>query len=41
MLLPGIRVKTGPNDYFPLQQMQLARWSGKTWDLFGKVYSER
>ncbi len=38
MLLPGIRIKTGPNDFYPLEQEQLARWNGKTWDLFGKAY---
>ena len=37
MLLPGIRVKTGPNDFFPIEQEQLMRWNGKSWDLFGKV----
>jgi ABC-type branched-subunit amino acid transport system substrate-binding protein len=40
MLLPGIRVKTGPNDFFPIEQEQLARWNGKTWDLFGKVFGK-
>ena len=40
MLLPGIRVKTGPNDFYPLEQEQLARWNGKTWDLFGKAYGK-
>ena len=37
MLLPGIRIKTGPNDFFPIEQEQLMRWNGKSWDLFGKV----
>ncbi len=40
MLLPGIRVKTGPEDYFPVQQLYLAEWDGKAWKLLGKVYSE-
>ena len=38
MLLNGIRAKTGPDDFFPLEQEQLQRWTGKTWELFGKVY---
>ena len=40
MLLPGIRVKTGPNDFFPLEQEQAVRWNGKSWELFGKVYGK-
>ncbi|MDE2147500.1 MAG: branched-chain amino acid ABC transporter substrate-binding protein, partial [Burkholderiales bacterium] len=38
MLLPGINVKTSPTDFFPIQREQLARFDGKTWVLFGKVY---
>lgn len=37
MLLPGVSIKTGPDDYFPIERKQLARWDGKTWVLFGKV----
>ena len=36
--LPGIRIKTGPNDFFPIENQQLSRFDGKTWVLFGKVY---
>ena len=36
--LPGINVKTGPNDFYPIEREQLARFDGKTWKLFGKVY---
>ncbi len=38
MLLPGINVKTGPNDFYPIEREQLARFDGKTWVRFGKVY---
>ena len=38
MLLPGINVKTGPDDFYPIEREQLARFDGKTWQLFGKVY---
>ena len=38
MLLPGINVKTGPDDFFPIEREQLGRFDGKTWVLFGKVY---
>ena len=37
MLLPGVNVKTGPDDFYPIEREQLARWDGKTWVLFGKV----
>lgn len=37
MLLPGIKVNTGPADYFPVEQMQLMRWSGKQWIRFGEL----
>jgi len=36
--LPGINVKTGPNDFYPIEREQLARFDGTTWKLFGKVY---
>jgi branched-chain amino acid transport system substrate-binding protein len=35
--LPGIKYNTGPNDYFPVEQLQLARFDGKRWVLFGEV----
>jgi branched-chain amino acid transport system substrate-binding protein len=38
MLLPGVNVKTASDDFYPIEREQLARFSGKTWDLFGKVY---
>ena len=40
MLLPGIRIKTGPDDFFPIEQEQMMRWDGKTWQLFGKIYGK-
>jgi len=39
MLQAGIRVKTGPEDYYPLKQMRLAKFDGTTWALFGQVLS--
>ncbi|MBI5257041.1 MAG: ABC transporter substrate-binding protein [Burkholderiales bacterium] len=38
MLLPGVNVKTGPDDFYPIEREQLAKFNGKTWELFGKVY---
>jgi branched-chain amino acid transport system substrate-binding protein len=38
MLLPGVNVKTSADDFYPIEREQLARFNGKTWELFGKVY---
>jgi hypothetical protein len=38
MLLPGVNVKTAPDDFYPIEREQLAKFDGKTWVLFGKVY---
>jgi branched-chain amino acid transport system substrate-binding protein len=38
-LLPGIKVNTGPDDYAPIEQLQLMRFRGEHWDLFGEVLS--
>ncbi len=37
MLLPGIKVNTSPTDFYPIQQLQLGRFDGKRWVLFGEV----
>jgi branched-chain amino acid transport system substrate-binding protein len=37
MLLPGVNIKTAADDFYPIERMQLARWDGKTWVLFGKA----
>ncbi len=36
-LLPGIKVNTSPTNFHPLRQMQLQKWTGTTWELFGDV----
>ena len=36
-LLPGIKVSTAPNNFHPIRAMQLTKWSGKTWELFGEI----
>lgn len=37
VLLPGIRVSTSPGNFHPVRQMQLSRWTGTSWELFGQV----
>ena len=39
MLLPGIIVSTSASDYAPIKQMQLQKFDGTTWRLFGGVIS--
>jgi branched-chain amino acid transport system substrate-binding protein len=37
VLLPGIKINTSPTDFYPIEQVQLARFDGKRWVLFGEV----
>ena len=37
MMLPGIKLKTSPTDYFPVEAMRLERFNGEAWELFGDV----
>jgi len=39
LLLPGIKIKTSPTDYFPIEQMQMSRFVGDRWEFFGPVLS--
>ena len=39
MLLPGIVVSTSATDFAPIKQMQLMKFDGATWQLFGEVIS--
>ena len=36
-MLPGIKINTSPSDFFLMEQLQLARFDGKRWVLFGEV----
>ncbi len=37
VLLPGIKINTSPDDFYPIEQMQLMRFNGESWNLFGDV----
>jgi len=39
MLLPGITISTSADDFAPIKQMQLEKFDGTTWKLFGDVIS--
>jgi len=40
-LLPGISIKTGRGDHFPLEQMLLQRWEKGSWKSFGGLWGYR
>jgi hypothetical protein len=37
LMLPGQSLNTSPTNYSPIQQMQLANFNGKSWELFGEL----
>jgi branched-chain amino acid transport system substrate-binding protein len=38
-LLPGVEVNTSPTDFAPINQLQLMKFNGARWDLFGDIVS--
>jgi len=39
LLLPGITVSTSATDFYPIQSVQLERFKGESWELFGEIMS--
>jgi branched-chain amino acid transport system substrate-binding protein len=39
MLLPGIKINTALDNFYPIRQMQLDAFNGESWELFGDVMS--
>ena len=39
VLLPGIQINTSATDFAPISQLQLMRFNGEKWDLFGDIIS--
>jgi branched-chain amino acid transport system substrate-binding protein len=39
MLLPGVKINTSPDNFYPIRQMQLASFDGASWKLFGDLIS--
>jgi branched-chain amino acid transport system substrate-binding protein len=37
MLLPGIKLNTSAADFYPVEQMQLVRFTGTQWERFGEI----
>ncbi|MGB6397116.1 MAG: ABC transporter substrate-binding protein [Bradyrhizobium sp.] len=38
-LLPGVKINTSANDFAPIAQLQMMRFKGEKWDLFGDIIS--
>jgi branched-chain amino acid transport system substrate-binding protein len=39
VFLPGTTIKTSPTDFAPLEQLQMIRFKGESWELFGPLMS--
>ena len=39
MLLPGITINTSATDFYPIEQMQMQKFNGERWELFGPIIS--
>src|SRR4029077_11119087 len=35
--IPGIRIKTSPTDFYPIEQVQMMKFTGEKWQLFGPL----
>jgi len=38
-LLPGVAISTSASDFAPIKQMQLEKFDGTNWKLFGELLS--
>jgi hypothetical protein len=38
--LPGMKINTGPNDYRVNKQLQMMRFNGERWELFGPIMED-
>jgi branched-chain amino acid transport system substrate-binding protein len=41
LLLPGIKLNTSADDFFPIEQEQLIRFKGESWERFGPIIDGR
>ncbi len=39
ILLPGIKINTSTSNFAPIEQLQMMRFKGEKWDLFGDIIS--
>jgi len=38
-LLPGVTITTSATDFYPIEQLQMQRFKGETWELFGPIFA--
>jgi len=38
-LLPGVKINTSATDFAPIEQLQMQRFKGEKWELFGDIIS--
>jgi branched-chain amino acid transport system substrate-binding protein len=38
-LLPGVKIDTSATDFAPISQLQMQRFKGQKWELFGETIS--
>ena len=38
-LLPGVTINTSATDFAPIEQLQMMRFKGEKWELFGDIIS--
>ena len=36
-VVPGVRLNTSATDFYPIEQLQMMRFAGKAWEMFGPV----
>jgi branched-chain amino acid transport system substrate-binding protein len=41
LLLPGVTLSTGRDDYLPIKQLQMRRFNGKSWVAIGDLIERR
>ena len=40
-VLPGVRLNTSATDFYPIEQLQMMRFAGESWQMFGPVLDGR
>jgi branched-chain amino acid transport system substrate-binding protein len=38
-LLPGVKINTSDKDFYPIEQLQMMRFKGEKYELFGPIIS--
>ena len=39
-MIDGVNIKTGPDDFYPVERQELRRFNGTSWEASGKVYGD-